>query len=78
MKLTIKFALVIVLFCSTAFADGEMGNGGIAPGEMGNGGRTCTSNCFFDNSTIVTDNEQDNSDNYVLTVVKDFLAEIFG
>ncbi len=70
MKLTIKFALVIALFCSTAFADGEMTSGG----------RTCTTNCFADgqtNTTIISDNNVDKSENYLLTFVKDFLNGIF-
>jgi hypothetical protein len=70
MKSTIKFALVIVLFCSTAFADGEMSNGG----------KTCTTNCFVGgqtNTTVINDNNVDKSENYLLTFVKDFLNEIF-
>lgn len=70
MKSTIKFALVIALFCSTAFADGEMSNGG----------RTCTTNCFAGGqptTIVITDNNMDKSENYLFAFVKDFLNEIF-
>ncbi len=49
MKLTVKILLVICLFSSIAFADGEMGSGGktcppqtvcLSDGEMGSGGKT--------------------------------------
>ena len=46
MKSTIRIALILALFCATAFADGEMGHGGFTyEGEMGTGGKTCTQNC---------------------------------
>lgn len=44
MKNTLKLTLIIALFCTTAFADGNMGTGGFAPtnkesgGVMGTGG----------------------------------------
>lgn len=44
MKNTLKLTLVIALFCTTVFADGNMGSGGFAPttkesgGVMGSGG----------------------------------------
>lgn len=74
MKLTLKIALVISLFCSTALAEGEMGNGGFA-GEMGNGGKTCTENCLAGSQTDTT-TINDKGD--ILTFVKDFLTKIFG
>ena len=74
MKSTIKFALVIALFCSTAFAEGEMGTGG----------RSCPQNaqtCFAGNPTdMPTDsdkNQKDLEDSF-LVFVKDFLTKIFG
>ena len=51
MKSTIKLFLIVALFVSTAFADGDMGNGGFAEGDMGNGGKTCATNCLTDNQT---------------------------
>ena len=53
MKTATKILLVLALFCGTAFADGDMGNGGLWTGDgsttasatdggdMGNGGKTC-------------------------------------
>ncbi len=71
MKLTIKFALVIALFCSTAFAEGEMGTGG----------KTCPQGqtCLVSSPTItVEDKNQNDSEDSFLVFVKDFLAGIFG
>lgn len=78
MKSTIKFFLVIVLFCSTAFAEGNMGSGGIGDdGNMGSGGKTCQTNCSNDDQE---DNEDDSdeSDNLILDFVQDYLFSIFG
>lgn len=54
MKSTLKAVLVLALFCGTALAEGDMGNGGLwagdgvitsgptaEDGDMGNGGKTC-------------------------------------
>lgn len=38
MKNTLKLTLVIALFCTTAFADGNMGTGTFAPVKPGNMG----------------------------------------
>lgn len=38
MKTTMKFFLLVTLFCGTALA-GDMGPAGFAPGDMGPGGR---------------------------------------
>ncbi|MCD9186564.1 MAG: hypothetical protein LUM44_09025 [Pyrinomonadaceae bacterium] len=80
MKNTIKFFLVIVLFCSTVFADGSMGNGGFADeGNMGNGftdgsmgnGKTCAPNTTcLSNSSTPTDS--------VIKFIQDYLISIFG
>lgn len=65
MKTATKILLVLALFCGTAFADGDMGNGGLwTPdgsattsatdgGDMGNGGKTCPEGqtCITDEST---------------------------
>ena len=39
MKFTIKIFLVVCLFSSVAFAEGEMRNGGFADGDMSSGGK---------------------------------------
>ena len=71
MKSIIKLSLVVVLFCSTSFAD---------DGSMGHGGKTCTgTNCLIENQEIDTNNtDQKQSDNSVLEFVKDYLISIFG
>ncbi|MCD9186148.1 MAG: hypothetical protein LUM44_06930 [Pyrinomonadaceae bacterium] len=38
MKNTLKLTLIIALFCTTAFADGNMGGGGFAPTTTESGG----------------------------------------
>jgi hypothetical protein len=71
MKSTIKFLLVIALFCSTVFADGNMNNGG----------KTCTSNCFAapqDTEATKTDTDQNESNDSILDFVKDYLFSILG
>ncbi len=85
MKSTIKLFLIVALFVSTAFADGDMGNGGFAEGDMGNGGKTCTSNCLTDNQPtepngeFVNQNSDSNdSDKTILTIVQEYLNTIFG
>lgn len=80
MKLTIKIALVISLFCSVAFAEGDMTSGGFAEGDMTSGGKTCTANCLVDNQTnptIFSDKDLNGSESYLLIIVKDFLSGIF-
>lgn len=77
MKLTLKIALMISLFCTTAFA-GEMGNGGFADGntdnvcgDMGNGGK-----CLVSDTTDV--NDKDVKDDDILDFVRNFLSKILG
>ncbi|HSK73705.1 MAG TPA: hypothetical protein VK892_18550 [Pyrinomonadaceae bacterium] len=42
MKFTLKLFLVVCLFSSVAFAEGDMGSGGYTcEGDMGSGGYTC-------------------------------------
>jgi hypothetical protein len=72
MKLTIKVALVISLFCATAFA-GEQGNGGFC-GEQGNGG---IANNPTSTKTIEAKDQKDPQDE-ILVFVRDFLARFFG
>ena len=72
MKLTIKIALVISLFCATAFA-GDQGNGGFC-GDQGNGG-------FAGNQTstkTIDAKDQKELKIDLLNFVRDFLAEFFG
>lgn len=77
MKLTIKIVLVVSLFSANLFA-GDMGNGGFADGDMGNGGKTCTNNCIIVNPQTEDDTNTDEKDKSILTVVKDYLTELFG
>ena len=68
MKLTIKVVLFVCLFVSAGYADGDMGSGG----------KTCTSNCLVatqpTEKTIVTKE----SDDSLLTIVKNYLISLFG
>jgi hypothetical protein len=68
MKLTIKVVLFVSLFSSVVFADGNMNQGG----------KTCTSNCLVatqpTEKTIVTKESEDS----LLTIVKNYLISIFG
>lgn len=77
MKLTLKIALIISLFCATAFA-GDMGNGGFADGstgnlcgDMGNGGKCLTSDTIDDNDKNVKHDD-------ILDFVRSFLSKILG
>jgi uncharacterized protein YdeI (BOF family) len=74
MKLTIKIALVISLFCATAFA-GDQTNGGFC-GDQTNGGGCLASNPTGA-KTIDAKDQKDVKDD-LLVLVRNFLAEIFG
>ena len=86
MKSTIKLFLVVALFVSTAFADGDMGSGGAMDGDMGSGGKTCTTtNCLTDtqpsepNGELIDQNSNSqDSDKTILNIVQDYLNTIFG
>lgn len=85
MKSTIKLFLVVALFVSTAFADGDMGSGGVMDGDMGSGGKTCTTNCLTDNQPtepnvelIDQNSDSNDSDRTILTIVQEYLNTIFG
>ncbi len=74
MKLTLKLFLVVCLFSSVTFADGDM------PG----GGKTCTQNCVVGNeptepTTEPTDDNlnQSQSKDSVLTFIQEYLISIF-
>lgn len=78
MKTTIKLFFVIVLFCTTIFADGSMGNGLTGDGSMGNG-KTCTSNCAIVKPTVDTKKSSENeTTNFVIDFIQDYLISIFG
>ncbi len=66
MKLTIKLFLIVSLFCSVALAEGDMDGGGLV-GDMDGGGLKC--------AKCVTDDDKPVS---LLTVVQDYLSDLFG
>lgn len=72
MKLTLKIALVISLFCGTALADGDMGAGG----------KSCEQGCLADggqNTEILAVNTgQDQQPGGLFFFIKDYLESIFG
>ncbi|HQU85253.1 MAG TPA: hypothetical protein PKY59_19085 [Pyrinomonadaceae bacterium] len=74
MKNTLKFALIIALFCTSVFADGNMGGGGFTDGNMGGGGKTCTNNCLAENQTK---NEASDSKGSILEIIENYLISIF-
>ena len=80
MKNTMKVLLVIALFCSAAFADGDMGAGGFwsgddttanLDGDMGAGGKTCPQG----QTCLIAASEADES---MLKFIKDYLASLIG
>lgn len=73
MKLTLKIILVICLFCSSAFADGEMTSGGLTDGEMTSGGKVTGE---MTNGGL-TANDQNQTDS-ILIFVQKYLISIFG
>ncbi|MGC2238903.1 MAG: hypothetical protein WA584_22295 [Pyrinomonadaceae bacterium] len=82
MKLTLKLILVVCLFSSVAFADGDMTNGGFTDGNMTNGGKTdgnMGSGGFTDGNMgnggrAVNDPNQADS---ALTFIQNYLFSIF-
>jgi len=68
MKSIFKLILVVSLFSSVAFADGDMGSGG----------KTCTSNCL---AAIPQPTEKDSAltqpDDSTLTAIQEYLNSIF-
>lgn len=69
----LKLFLVVCLFSSVTFAEGDMGDGGYSgDGDMGDGGRlACTENC------VVNVNQKE-AENSILSFVRDYLVSIFG
>jgi hypothetical protein len=68
MKTTIKLILVVCIFSSVTFADGEMTNGG----------KTCTGNCFVAPEPTETVPVKPETNNYFLKFVQKYLISIFG
>lgn len=68
MKTTIKLTLVIALFCSAAFADGDMTNGG----------KSCEGTCLINGQTVITKAaDQKMVEDDLLISVKNFLTSFF-
>lgn len=79
LKFTLKILLVISLFCSVALAEGDQGSGGFAEGDQGSGGKNCVENCLVDNQKMrVFKDNQTESEDYLLTFIRDFLTRILG
>ena len=71
MKLTMKLFLIISLFCSNAFADGDM-NEGQREGEGSGGGLACVE-CVIDGKAEFKDFNNENNEDYTLmTFIRDF------
>lgn len=70
MKSTARLFLIIALFCSVAFADGEMPSGG----------KTCTENCSIVNPPVVIEDTNQNNEtpDSILTIIEEYLFSIFG
>ena len=81
MKFTLKLFLVICLFSSVTFANGDMPGGGFA-GDMPGGGFTCTENCSNDDgqsqSSDANSDGSQNDDGSILDFVEDYLFLLFG
>ena len=83
MKLTLKLILVVCLFCSSAFAEGDMTNGGFADGEMGSGGfadgdMTSGGKADGDQGNGGLTVNDPNQNNPILIFVQKYLFSIFG
>jgi hypothetical protein len=71
-KLTLKLILVVCLFSSVAFADGDMTNGGFTSGDMTNGGFT-DGNMGSGGRSVNDPNQADSA----LTFIQNYLFSIF-
>jgi hypothetical protein len=67
MKSAVKLVLIVTLFSSVVFADGEMGNGG----------KTCTSNCLTTTQTTGKEAKQPEINDSILTFVQSYWDSIF-
>lgn len=70
MKSTIKLVLVAVLFTSTVFAEGELGNGNR---NCPNGQTTC----LIDSQPVETEIKTAESNNSILDIVQEYLGSVF-
>ena len=68
MKTTIKLVLVVCIFSSVVFADGDMGNGT----------KTCTSGCFVATQPTEIEPVKTETENSILKFVQKYLFSIFG
>jgi hypothetical protein len=77
-KLTLKLILVLCLFSSIAFADGEMGGGG--EGDMTNGGKTCPQGqtCRPDAPPSDQSGDDANQTDSILNFIRTYLGSILG
>jgi hypothetical protein len=77
MKFTMKVALVISLFCSTAIV-------ALADGQMGSGTKACQTNCLVGGQPTIGDvdtktaKDETNDLPNIFEFLKDFVSEIFG
>ncbi len=79
MKSTLKIFLAVCLFCSVAFADGEMTSGkpsctsgcGFADGEMTSGGKLDSD---LGNGSLTAKYQNDS----ILIFIQEYLRSIFG
>ncbi|MBC7900125.1 MAG: hypothetical protein H7070_08740 [Saprospiraceae bacterium] len=78
MKNTMKVFLVVALFCSTAFADGDMGSGGFAEGDMGSGGKTVTTGEPCIPGDMGSGGKTCTGNRSIFESVQEFIAELFG
>ena len=94
MKLTLKLFLVVCLFSSVSFAqgdtcEGDMTGGGITctcEGDMTGGGYTCEGDmtgggitCTCeDNSSTTNNTTQEESGDSILDFVQEYLSSLFG
>ncbi|MCW5961841.1 MAG: hypothetical protein KIS76_16895 [Pyrinomonadaceae bacterium] len=68
MKSTLKIALVIAMFSTVSFADGDMTSGG----------RSCEGTCLTGGQpTVITTIDTTANDSDILFTVKSFLSRIF-
>lgn len=74
MKTTIKFFLVVILFTSTVFADGNMGNGS----RNCPTGTTClTEPLPIENQPAESELKTTEAENSILGVVQEYLESVF-